>query len=199
MPSSTNVNLSPKEMQMVQVEEFILLKHSIMQKVNSLLTECIPSVESHIIQHFPEIIQRDVIQPKISKGEQYLQMPYMILDCPRIFSGQDVLAVRTMFLWGNFFSVTLQLSGKYLDFYRDKLINADKILPSTFFISIYKDPWQHHFGTNNYTPLHSMQEWKNFVQQTAFIKLAEKFNLEQWNEMHERLNKCYQHIGSLLH
>ena len=58
---------------------------------------------------------------KISRGENYKGMPYLILDYPRIFDGEDVFAFRSMFLWGHFFSFSFQLSGIYLERYRLQL------------------------------------------------------------------------------
>ena len=49
--------------------------------------------------------------PKIAKGENYLQLPYVLLDYPRCFDKENIFAIRTMFWWGNFFSITLHLSG----------------------------------------------------------------------------------------
>src|SRR5450755_2986522 len=49
--------------------------------------------------------------PRISKGENYKGLPWVVLDYPRAFGRLDVLAVRTLFWWGNYFSVTLHLKG----------------------------------------------------------------------------------------
>src|SRR5450631_2869683 len=51
--------------------------------------------------------------PRISKGENYKGLPWVVLDYPRAFGRLDVLAVRTLFWWGNYFSVTLHLKGVY--------------------------------------------------------------------------------------
>jgi hypothetical protein len=50
---------------------------------------------------------------KISRGENYQLLPYIILDYPSYFSRNNIFAVRTMFWWGNFFSITLHLSGDH--------------------------------------------------------------------------------------
>ena len=51
--------------------------------------------------------------PKISKGENYRGLPYVMLDYPRLFGREEVLAIRTFFWWGHGFSVTLHLKGGY--------------------------------------------------------------------------------------
>ena len=32
---------------------------------------------------------------------------------PAVFSKENIFAIRTMFWWGNFFSISLHVSGKY--------------------------------------------------------------------------------------
>ena len=130
---------------MVMSEEIIHTKISVLQKVDYILNGCISRIESILVQNLPESVKAQLVVPKISKGEQYLQMPYRILDCPRIFKGNDIFAVRTMFLWGNYFSVTLHLSGVFLNTFRSKLIAAQQKLPATFYICIHNDQWQHDF------------------------------------------------------
>ena len=59
----------------------------------------------------PEVIKTST--PKISKGENYKDLPYVMLDYPRCFQKEKTIAIRTFFWWGNFFSINLQLSGEY--------------------------------------------------------------------------------------
>lgn len=183
---------------MVQAEDSILMKLSIMQKTEELLSSCIPVIDEIIIPHLSASVKAGLVHPKISRGEQYRSMPYRILDFPRIFSGDDIFAVRTMFLWGNFFSVTLHLSGKYLDMYREQIKPAQQRLPESVYVCIHKDQWHHHFENDNYVHIHAIENWQSFVQEAAFSKLAFKFNLDRWEVMHDLLKDSYQQIGSLL-
>ncbi len=198
MPS-TKVNLSTKEMQMVMSEEIIHTKIAVLQKVDCILNDCISRIDSILIQNLPESVKAQLVVPKISKGEQYLQMPYRILDCPRIFKGEDIFAVRTMFLWGNYFSVTLHVSGAFLDTCRSKLKVAQQKLPASFYVCIQNDQWQHDFSSSNYVALHSIDKWQDFVQQASFIKLAVKFHLHQWEQINDLLDETYLQTASLLH
>ena len=62
--------------------------------------------------------------PKISKGENYKGLPWLVLDYPRYFNKEDIFAIRTLFWWGNFFSITLHISGKYKMRYEKKIIDS---------------------------------------------------------------------------
>jgi len=57
------------------------------------------------------------VPPRISKGENYKGLPWVVLDYPRCFGRDDVLAVRTLFWWGHYFSVTLHLKGSYKEMF----------------------------------------------------------------------------------
>jgi len=105
-----NVKLSKDELELVTNAELILTKNRIIQKVYDLFGEL-----SEDYQQMSKGLDQGLlsISPKISKGENYLGLPWVMMDYPRIFSRTDVFAIRSFFWWGKFFSITLQLQGKY--------------------------------------------------------------------------------------
>jgi len=108
------IQLSPEELELVQNTEWILTKHIITKKVYNMFGEIsmILKTETELFNYlFPENIKYQ--NGKISKGENYQLLPYVILDYPAFFWKDRIFAIRTMFWWGNFFSVTLHLSGVY--------------------------------------------------------------------------------------
>ena len=117
--------------------------------------------------------------PKIAKGENYRQLPYVILDYPRCFDKENVFAIRTMFWWGNFFSCSLHLSGMYKILFAKALQkNIYLLQKNNFYICINKDEWQHHFEADNYFPVDILTEEKikTIITQQHFIKVAVKFS-----------------------
>ena len=120
---NTNVELSKNELELVTSSEVILTKNRIIEKVyllfGSLSEEYRRLLQAHSSKLAPEVFQQS---PKISRGEQYLGLPYVMLDYPRIFSKDDVFAIRSFFWWGNHFSIRLQLSGKYLQMAQNRLM-----------------------------------------------------------------------------
>ena len=138
---------------------FILTKNAILEKVKDLLLELQEKQENFL--HHPQLFTAADYKkksPKISKGENYKGLPYLMLDYPRIFDNFTIFAIRTMFWWGNFFSVTLHLSGKYKDEFADKICNNAINCPAHFFICVHTDPWQHHFAASNYVSLNGLGE-----------------------------------------
>ena len=177
------IRLSEKEMELVTNAEWILTKNDILQKVHSLLGE-IADEQKKILMQFHNRLPTEVLAttPKISKGENYKGLPYLVLDYPRYFDKENVCAIRTFFWWGNFFSITLHLSGRYKKQYEEKIIST--IHESERFICIHDSEWEHHFEPGNYAALDKMStaEIRQRVNEKNFLKLAQKIPLEQWDE-----------------
>src|SRR5688572_20484305 len=110
----TNVKLSKEELGMVTDAGLILTKNRIIQKVYDLFGE-VSMVYQQQHDRFP--VEVVAVSPKISRGENYRGLPWVMLDYPRRFSQADVFAIRSFFWWGGFFSFTLQLKGSYLHQY----------------------------------------------------------------------------------
>lgn len=114
---------------------------------------------------------------KISRGENYRQLPYVILDYPRKFARDDVFAFRSMFWWGHFFSFTLHLQGQSLDTHRprlrERLPYVQKDWPDVH-LCVGSTPWQYHYSPNNYQLLKHLSPAfiQDLVQHHPFIKLS---------------------------
>ncbi|HUR65633.1 MAG TPA: hypothetical protein VMZ03_04720 [Chitinophagaceae bacterium] len=179
------IRLSPKEMDLVTNAEWILTKNSILQKIAELLGQ-FQSQYSQILETLPELPEEvRGTGPKISKGENFRGLPYLVLDYPRRFDQQDVFAVRTLFWWGNFFSITLHLSGKYKKAFEGKIISSLPLLrQKDFFLCINEDQWQHHFEKDNYLPLHILNDEavQKHLEERSFVKIASRLSLEEWDK-----------------
>ncbi len=196
------INLSPKEMELVTNAGWILTKNRIIGKAKMLLGE-LQEKNSRTLLHYAEWIPKEIpgISPKISKGENYNGLPYLILDYPRVFSKKDIFAIRIMIWWGNFFSITLQLSGKYKKENEKKIASAFKILKNNhFYYCIHESEWEHHFDSSNYLPINdaSQKDFESFMTEKAFIKIARKIPLLQWDNAVERLSADFKLLIKIL-
>ena len=201
MSSVTKITLSDKELSLVTNAEWILTKQMIIEKVYHLFAQTIPGIKLLLLNE-QALLPEEVISsvPKIYKGENYLQLPYVMLDYPRCFNKENIFAVRTMFWWANFFSITLHVSGDHVNAVKKNLLRNKELIGSDFFIGINENQWEHHFEANNFLPyqqLDTMQQTKLF-EQNDFIKLALKFNLQQWNSMPALLHEGYKKIAALI-
>lgn len=178
------IYFNQKEIDYLNDRDFLLTKRKITGKIFDLLArvqeKLIPQLNKH-----DQLIPAEVlsISGKISKGENYGSLPYLILDCPRFFQKEDVFAIRTMFWWGNYCSNTLHLQGKYLAMYKTNMINNISRLRTmgNYYICINKIPWEYHFEESNYLPINSLsdQDVRDFVQSKNFVKISSRINFDQ--------------------
>lgn len=185
--NDANVKLSKNELALVTDKQVILTKNLIIQKVYTLFGELSSHFQARL-QQKEALLPAEALNPgpKIYRGEQYLQLPYVILDCPRFYTKKEVLAVRCVFWWGNFFSISLHLAGGFLQQRQARLTNwmLDKH-NAGWYISNSNDAWQHHFEPGNYIAIEECMETEGRLQaigQREFIKLAKKLPLQQWDD-----------------
>ena len=142
-----------------------------------------------------------IAPPKISKGENYQGLPYVMLDYPRRFGRDDTFAMRTMFWWGNFFSATLHLKGQYKSLLTPLMKSQVPILAQeNFFICISGDEWRHDFNPDNYIPIRIADEQmivKNLMG-NDFCKISGKIPLEDWDSALTSLLAFYQTLVGLM-
>ncbi len=202
MNDTSKLMLSDEEQQLVNNSSWILTKRVVMNKVQQLLGD-VAVAQKTILQKEKKIFPAEIFlaDAKISKGENYLGLPFMILDYPRCFNAENIFAVRTMFWWGNFFSVTLQLSGKYEHQYREKLLAGfDTLKHNRFYLCINEIQWHHHFEQDNYIAADKITAAaaKEIILKNQFIKLAVQFPLQQWNDIPALLEKSFVEIVEML-
>jgi hypothetical protein len=202
MTENTKIILSAKELELVCNTEWILTKHAIIEKVYQLFGAVSSAMESEMQKQKPHLPAAIFINsPKISKGENYRKLPYVMLDYPRYFVKDETLAIRTFFWWGNFFSVSLQISGTFLSSMRPNFVNSYSWLKENdFWIGVNEDRWQHHFETDNYRSIKSLseEEFSFILSSKPFIKIAKKISLEQWQEAPGFIKNCFDQLAGLL-
>ncbi|MBC7872567.1 MAG: hypothetical protein H7Y01_01150 [Ferruginibacter sp.] len=196
------IRLSQTELELVTSADWILTKNAILQKVKILLAG-LQEKQQPLLVLFSPGLPPEVLKstPKISKGENYNGLPYLLLDYPRIFTQQNIFAIRTMFWWGHFFSITVHLSGVYKKMMEQKIIDSyDLIKENGFYTCVNDNQWEHHFEKDNYTRLDELPavDFEQRVKQEPFIKLANKISLEQWDESGEILLRYFKQLIQLL-
>jgi hypothetical protein len=182
------IQLSEEELNLVQNAQWLLTKNNIISKVFDLFGE---------VAH--EQQQRINLQPapKIARGENYQGLPYVMLDYPRFFGKDDVFAIRSMFWWGHYFSVTLHLKGAYKEQYKKNLLkNWSLLAQNEFYVSIGGDEWRHELTEDNYVLLSQLDPTaiESRMLATDFCKVSAKIALLQWNRSKELLCELHDII-----
>ena len=186
-------------MSLVQNADVLLTKQRIIGKVFNLFGDLAGILQIQMAAvSLPESVK--MLSPKIARGENYEGLPYVMLDYPRYFTREHVLAIRTFFWWGNFFSITLQLKGMYLQQYAPSIFSRHKMLASSgFLIAVSGDEWRHDHSHDQYSRLDTIDEaiTRNLNDQD-FCKLTTRIGLAEWNNAAIRFSKSYEVLAAVL-
>jgi hypothetical protein len=135
--------------------------------------------------------------PKISKGENYNGLPWVMLDFPCIFGADHIFAFRIFFYWGKEINCFLILKGNYLNQFLETI--KRNISTSDFNdVLIYNgnNLWQHHID-ENFIPLPSNTEIDELAKQ-QFLKFAIQINADEIENMFSLGCNAWQVYSKLL-
>ena len=191
----TKIQLSAEEMQLVANSEWILTKHRIIEKVYQLFGSLSAKMQL-CLREGAHVLPAEVLQlpPKISKGEQYEALPYVVLDYPRLFLKEDVFAVRSFFWWGNYFSITLHLKGKFLQQWHKRIAAAavEKKL-GDFYFSAGGNEFSFNLSGRNYLFVNGKNHYPvNETGDQPFLKISYKISFEQWDTAEQKLMQAFE-------
>jgi len=195
---ASKILLSQDELDLAKNREIILTKNRIIKKIVSEFAELAGSYQK-IGEAFHDLFPQEIflVPPKISKGEQHEELPYVMLDYPRVFSKENVFAIRTFFWWGNFFSVTLHLKGIYKDSFAENILqNIDSFSSEAFFVGISNEEWRNDFQQENYVPVKDVSLEK--IHSGEFIKLAVKWDLDENENIVQLMERKFRFLLEVL-
>jgi hypothetical protein len=198
MESTVKIQLSSEEAALIENTEWILTKHQVIKKVYDLFGHIHGTMQEELKSFNYLLSDMKIMNGKISKGENYKLLPYVILDYPSQFARDNIFAVRTMFWWGNFFSVTLHVSG---DNKKKFIGNSPGIISflkrNNFFICINEEEWEHHFEDDNYIQAEALSDDTfNQIMKKPFLKIAKKLSVKKWTDVNTFImDSFYEMLG----
>ena len=193
------IQLSAVEIELVRNAEVLLTKQRIVSKVFNLFGELAALLQLKLQSvSLPSSVKQ--LSPKIAKGENYEMLPYVMLDYPRYFSKEHIIAIRTFFWWGNFFSVTLQLKGTYWKQYASSIFKHHlQLAAAGFYVAISDDEWRHDHAADHYRSLQSMDEAEfKSMHDHPFCKLSARIDLTEWNNATMHFEALYDVLADVL-
>ncbi|HTQ27828.1 MAG TPA: hypothetical protein VMI35_06855 [Puia sp.] len=182
--NAAKIQISAEELALIEDAGWILTKNGIIHKLFDLFG-MLAGETANLLQAsgLPEEIKKSTA--KISRGEQYKGLPYVVLDYPRVFTKQDVFAIRILFWWAHYFSLTWHLKGVYLERFGSYITdNLDLLASHDFYLSISADEWQHELNEQHYVKIREVnkQEVDKILRHHPFVKLSVKIPLGKWNQ-----------------
>lgn len=135
--------------------------------------------------------------PRVSRGENYRGLPWVMLDYPRVWGREDVFAIRTMFLWGHAFSVTLHLKGRYQQLYLPGILRRRQELAAAgFYAGVNADEWRHEHTEDVFRPMDEVEAER--LGDGGFLKLSAAVELDRWPEARDLLAELFSMLVSVL-
>jgi len=198
----TKIQLSEDELLLMQNSDWILTKNSIIEKISRGFINLADQMQETVIAS--QLLADKSItpfSPKISKGEKYLGLPYIILDYPRIFGKKDILAIRTLFWWGNYCSITLHVKGVWREVVlRNVTSHLYQLYRNTLYMSFSGNEWSHDLLDTDYIKLDQRfgEETLHKMKEAPFLKIAAKIEIGPWIVMEAELFEIFQSLVVLI-
>lgn len=200
--SETKVQFSKDELDLLQNSAWILTKNAIIQKITNGFGELSEEMEAIIEATnpvFKSLIQQT--RAKVSKGENYGGLPYLVLDYPRVFSRDTVLAIRTFFWWGNHFSITLHSKGWLVPTISAKIIkNLAMLQKGNYFMATSGDEWVHNLQADPHEALEGLNDEtsKQKLKEAQFIRLGKIVPIGLWPKVRDSLWNGFEELRQLI-
>jgi hypothetical protein len=168
--------------------EFILTKNRIISRIYDLFGALSTSLETCLNVAGPVWVAQISGSPKISRGEQHIGLPWVMLDYPRVFSRETgFLALRTFFWWGHYFTVQWVISGSHLkkiNFF-EKLREAPKEINGyQLYAGFARNPWDNDIPQEGLLLMGDLLDGENNYSGNVF-KIGLKIPFEQWQQLPE--------------
>ena len=183
----TKIAISKEEFAILGNADFFKAKRRITEQLSELFGELRDGLAEVAAQHENSVpVGVDKQVGKLSKGENYLDLPYLILDFPKLFNKETIFAFRSMCWWGNNFSFHFHLSGPTWTARKQDIINKISSLQGQdFYICVNESPWHFHFESDNYMPLDKFlsRGLTEGLETKSFLKIGRSYPLETWPDL----------------
>ncbi|WKN44372.1 hypothetical protein [Tunicatimonas pelagia] len=195
-------SLTAKELRQLADTDFLLTKAVIHQKAERLLTATQTQLKAYIQDKSPAFPEAVLIRGgKISRGENYQNLPYHVLDYPRQLSQDAIFTLRTMIWWGHELSITWHMAGHSLQQFRAQLENKLPLMKQWHWqICVSDDPWQYHRIPSYYQPALGFEEntWRLWLEKRSFCKFVVFFPFSDWDVLPRKAVTFLDQVVTLL-
>lgn len=191
--------LTDKELELLQDKNVFKLKSFLTKKLEAKLAVLEELLHNHLKNGEKRLpLECYKLRGKITKGENLVEFPWMVLDYPRVFNRDKIFAVRTLIWWGRYITVSLVLTGTYSKKLAPYVLRNAKRLHGAY-ISVSGTPWVHE--VNNKTSVKAQKlttSQKESVLEKEFIKVFFKIPLSQIQDLDKQVLKRFEQLINLV-
>lgn len=162
------IKLTNHQLKLASDTDFPITKNQVFSQLTELFQE-LGRLQQQTHYHTPKPISTEY---KITKGENYLLLPYLVIDYPRIANKDFGILMRTMFWWGKYFSFNLFVNNALI---RSIDYNQLAKIPGSL---IYKGSnlWEQDLDHPQYLSI----ENQSYSHETGYVKLSKKLTVESY-------------------
>ncbi len=184
-----SIHFEEHEIALIQNAELILAKKNAIEKISELFHSF--AFELELDKKIKSRLNK--FDYKISKGEAYKNLPYLVLDFPKIQTKKFDILCRTMFWWGNYFSFNFFVKTDLIDFKKISKSNSDA------FILMDNDIWNQVVNSDSFKQIDSLNE-KDFANLSTneYLKISKKHPLKEYKSLNKVGLQFYQNVFELL-
>lgn len=184
---NSSFKLTNKEFELILETEYPLLKKNAIEKTQVYFQH----IAEKLIANTLITSKLNKQSYKISKGENYVNLPYLVLDLPKIEGNNFPILCRTMFWWGKYFSFNVFIRKDDFD---TKTIfeNIRKLNDDGIYLLKNEQIWQQDLDNDDYIPL-SKNPSIGPAEHT-YLKLSKKHALQDWEELDNAAETFYEKI-----
>lgn len=191
-----DILFTEKELKYIADTDFLHTGHIIKQKITSLFEASAQELKEELdtgkYNIDPHLIR---LPPKISKGENYRGLPWIVLDYPKKFQKEDTFSFRVIFWWGHFFSYSLHLEGAAMTSALPMLKHYwSKMKTENVYACVSSTPWEYHFNSSNYirSDKITFDQFNDLARTNTFIKISRKATLREWPRVINQTIKTFR-------
>lgn len=164
------------------------------------------------LEQYGEKLLEDIIAPilkkngtqstgiKVSRGENFKGYPYIVLDCPRLYSTDTEVICRTIFRWGHGWSLHFTVQGKTFARIIHSLPVFLDSLSTDWRLYTGENIWEQDVDSILFVPVLSLSETalSHIINQQGFLKIATQISLSEAVEWPPFPQQTYQVLFDLL-
>jgi hypothetical protein len=187
MSQNQSQMFNSEELKTLRNQSFFQQKNIITQRFYERfgsLIQTLKNNQNHLKFPYPE--GADTSVGRITKGENYQGLPYIVADFPRYFSKKGIFSFRSWFWWGNYVLFIWHISGEYLIKYEDLLLEKfSEFQKNDLYLSIGTDEWQHHLDFENYISMKRVTflMFERYIKTRSFVKIVQKLDLNDLDNL----------------
>ena len=183
--------LDSTELALLQDAELLPRKHSVQRKLEQILALTGEKLSAQQL-----VLPWSSMHPKLSRGENYEQQAYRVMDYPRMQEGESFLFYRTLILWGHPIGLHLIASGHFMERLVPPLLATYQNLDPSWQFTAHDSPWIWEAYKPGLTPCSRMKPEKLEAEilKRKFLKLSRFLPIEQYADLPEISANCFAEL-----